>query len=292
MSDDGRIVVYLARPEGTNEQQAFVVDTSTGTHRQITTVESGVETVTLSGDGAVLWVQSGMGGLTKLRVDSGTTTALTGAIRGFRAGNPYQAAAGQPLKLSTFGQSESVRIGDKAAPVLSRGEGWITVQVPWDVRGVVNARMENAATAEWEAADYSFGVYEYLPAAVRSADGGRELIAHQEFDSLVTSDNPARPGEVVHLYATGLGPVNGAVITGQPAGASPLPSLVAPFACMATGLPVPVLYAGLAPGTVGYYQVSLKVPTEAQAGPLEVRCESADYNRFAFGALYAIVPVR
>ena len=45
---------------------------------------------------------------------------------------------------------------------------------------------------------------------------------HHDWSSYVTSDSPALPGEVLHFYGTGFGPVQPAVATGTPAPASPL----------------------------------------------------------------------
>jgi len=93
---------------------------------------------------------------------------------------------------------------------------------------------------------------------------------HQDFQRFVTLESPAVPGEIVHLFMTGLGAVAPAVATGAPAPAIPPAKLassitfvLANYASHPTRTatyPVEVLFAGLAPNLVGVYQVSLRLP--------------------------------
>ncbi len=78
---------------------------------------------------------------------------------------------------------------------------------------------------------------------------------HEDFRALITDDSPAIPGEVIHLYATGLGPVTQPQQTGVPA-SGPVP-LVEQRPCTDGST---LLYAGLAPGLIGYYQVDARLP--------------------------------
>jgi len=76
--------------------------------------------------------------------------------------------------------------------------------------------------------------------------------------------NPVSQGAVVEVYCTGLGPVNpsvepGAVSPANPAAQVPKGALTATVG----GLAAEVQFAGLAPGSVGVYQVNLKVPQDA-----------------------------
>jgi uncharacterized protein (TIGR03437 family) len=83
--------------------------------------------------------------------------------------------------------------------------------------------------------------------------------------TLVTSADPAAPGEVVVMYGTGFGPVNPAVITGQaPAGLSY--TTLMPTITIG-GLPTTVGFSGAAPYFVGLNQLNITVPTGAPSGP-------------------------
>jgi uncharacterized protein (TIGR03437 family) len=84
--------------------------------------------------------------------------------------------------------------------------------------------------------------------------------------SAVTTQNPAQPGELVILYATGLGQVTPAVATGAlPAGAS---STVAPVTLTIGGINVGPqdFFAGLAGCCVGLNQINAHVPLGVSSG--------------------------
>ena len=76
------------------------------------------------------------------------------------------------------------------------------------------------------------------------------------------------PGEIISLFATGLGPVENAPPDGQPAAASPLSG--SGLAVTIGGIDAQVLWAGLAPGLIGVYQVNLRIPANAPNGRQEI----------------------
>jgi uncharacterized protein (TIGR03437 family) len=82
------------------------------------------------------------------------------------------------------------------------------------------------------------------------------------------NSRPAERGEYVSLYATGLGDVANPPGIGNPAPASPDPTLVTPTVALGgqTLDPSLVTYSGLAPGFVGLYQINFKVPDNAPSG--------------------------
>ena len=86
---------------------------------------------------------------------------------------------------------------------------------------------------------------------------------------------PARAGDFVQLYVTGLGKAtpggepSGAVLpTGQnpPANGNPLYATVVVPTVTVGGLPAKVIFSGLAPGFSGLYQVDLQIPVGVPAG--------------------------
>jgi uncharacterized protein (TIGR03437 family) len=82
-----------------------------------------------------------------------------------------------------------------------------------------------------------------------------------------TSNVPAHPGEVLHIYATGQGAVIPAVQDGAAAPAQPLstsPNLPNVFL---GGRQLAVLYNGLAPGFAGVWQIDVAIPADAPTGP-------------------------
>jgi uncharacterized protein (TIGR03437 family) len=111
------------------------------------------------------------------------------------------------------------------------------------------------------------------------------LAAHQDFSSIVTRSRPARRGEIIHFYMTGLGPVSPPVAAGVAAPSGPPAVVTTPLSCRfsATGVtrPAEVLFAGLAPGLTGYYQVSIPLPEDVfvENGEVFLSCFAAtDYT--------------
>jgi uncharacterized protein (TIGR03437 family) len=99
------------------------------------------------------------------------------------------------------------------------------------------------------------------------------VVAMRPEGSVIGRDNPARPDEIVTLFANGLGALN------PPLAERALADRAAPivrlgeFAILLDGVPVPaasVLYAGAAPGFAGLYQVNLRLPAIASENP-EIR---------------------
>jgi len=96
------------------------------------------------------------------------------------------------------------------------------------------------------------------------------VIATRLDGSLVTGDAPARPRDVMVLYATGLGdtqppPIDSNIATT----AAPLKQ-IADFKVLLDGVAVDrslILYAGLAPGFAGLYQINLRLPDGVGGNP-------------------------
>jgi len=106
--------------------------------------------------------------------------------------------------------------------------------------------------------------------AVFTVDGsgsgqGHIYVATEEGLKLADASRPAKPGEGVVIYATGLGPVVPTVKEGEPAPAEPLSKTVNPVTVTIQGKSVEVFFAGLAPGMAGIYQVNVRVPEGVKA---------------------------
>jgi uncharacterized protein (TIGR03437 family) len=90
---------------------------------------------------------------------------------------------------------------------------------------------------------------------------------------LVTASSPAVPGEIVVLYATGLGETAPEAVCGWlPEMAAPLADL-SDFEVLLNGTAVDphlIRYAGQAPGFAGLFQINLQLPANAPQNP-EIR---------------------
>jgi hypothetical protein len=114
----------------------------------------------------------------------------------------------------------------------------------------------------------------------RDADGFG-IVQHAVDHSLVTQQNPARRGELVIAYATGMGAVEPPVATGA-AALLPAPTVILHFGeagieifmCQsapscATRISMTALFAGLSPGNAGVYQINFRIPDNAPTGDVE-----------------------
>jgi uncharacterized protein (TIGR03437 family) len=100
---------------------------------------------------------------------------------------------------------------------------------------------------------------------VFTTDGVHGAIEHAN-GQLVTPANPAATGEVVAVFATGLGPVSPDPGTGNPAPRSALSQTTSTPTVTIAGLAAVVQFSGLAPGFVGLNQVNVQVPANVPSG--------------------------
>jgi uncharacterized protein (TIGR03437 family) len=108
------------------------------------------------------------------------------------------------------------------------------------------------------------------------ANGLGTPAALRQDSSIVSAANPARRGETISIYVTGLGAVRG------PNGEAPPPAgEAAPFDRLfrttadylfvyIEGTRAPVTFAGLAPGYAGLYQLNVTIPQDAPQGNPEL----------------------
>jgi uncharacterized protein (TIGR03437 family) len=94
-----------------------------------------------------------------------------------------------------------------------------------------------------------------LPAIYRSANG-----------LLVTASNPVRRNDSLTIYAAGLGATSPAVPAGTVSPSNPLALAVAQPTVTLSGVGLPLVFAGLAPGQIGVYQISVTVPSSVALG--------------------------
>ena len=123
-------------------------------------------------------------------------------------------------KLNTSMAGAQVTVGGTAVPIFYATPTQLGVQIPSELTGgpaqvVVSVAGRPSTPTTATLATVAPGIFTY------TADGkGPGAITHVD-GSAVTTQSPAQPGELVILYATGLGPVTPAVPTGAlPAGTS------------------------------------------------------------------------
>jgi uncharacterized protein (TIGR03437 family) len=107
----------------------------------------------------------------------------------------------------------------------------------------------------------------------------QDAVATLADGSVLTPSSPAKPGDIVVLYATGLGETTPPAIYGQlPTAAAPLIA-GANLEVLLNGVAVEssaIEYAGVAPGFAGLYQINLTLPKSVKASPeIQLRLDGA-----------------
>ena len=95
---------------------------------------------------------------------------------------------------------------------------------------------------------------------------GGPAVTHSSDFSLVTSSKPAAPGEVLSIFAKGLGPTRPGVAAGQPFPSSPLAPVDSLVEVRVNGRSALVFGAVGFPGAVDGYQVNFRIPNDAAKG--------------------------
>src|SRR5204863_1794235 len=111
--------------------------------------------------------------------------------------------------------------GDVQLPLVDAAPEGLWVQIPWEYasssRGVhkVLIRSQNNPFEAVANVGVTPGIEPHIATWEDPATGIPYAKAvHQDYGSLVSPSSPARRGEIVHLYLTGLGPLDQALPTG------------------------------------------------------------------------------
>ena len=107
------------------------------------------------------------------------------------------------------------------------------------------------------------------PALFPSADGIALAVDWNNGNAPITTDRPAHAGDVIIVYATGLGAA-GVMTTGEVPSAGIAINNIASLKVTLGGLtvnPALIQYAGLTPGWAGLYQINLTVPGNVGTNP-------------------------
>jgi uncharacterized protein (TIGR03437 family) len=105
------------------------------------------------------------------------------------------------------------------------------------------------------------GVFVYpTPPPVFLTKDGYQAIALDINGNLVEPGNPASVGDYIAIYCLGLGDVDPPVLPGETTPLSPLSYTVDTVTVAIGYTGAEVLFAGLAPGMVGVYQVNARIP--------------------------------
>ena len=168
-----------------------------------------------------------------------------------QAGAPYPMALG----------GVTVTVNNIPAPLYLVSKNQVSFLVPYAATGnsanvVIKNSTGTSNTVTTPLASTSPGIY-----SVDYSGAGSGVILHADY-SLVDQKNPAKRGETVLVYLTGLGAVKPAVADGV-VPSNPLTMVAMPTDQLNVyigGMSAAIQFAGLAPGYPGLYQINVTIP--------------------------------
>jgi len=168
---------------------------------------------------------------------------------------------GFPMPLPLSSNGTSVTMNGIACPLLYLSPTQINVQVPVELQpGTATVVVNNngviyTTTVPVVAASPGIFTSDYVATAILQDANG----------VLLTQNNPAKRGQVVVMYAAGIGPVSPAVATNRVAGV-PLSKATSTYSVTVNDTPAQVDFVGLTPGFVGLGQINFRIPGNTPAG--------------------------
>lgn len=170
-----------------------------------------------------------------------------------------------PLSLNQVSVSFDVPSAGISAPghLIYVNPTQVNVQVPWELQGqklaqvkvTVNYSTSNVVSVPL--ADSAPAFFEGLPGMAAALDAASRP---------VSAANPVRSGQVVELFANGLGPVTHPPASGEPAPPFPLAETTTVPVVTIGGQLATVAFSGLAPGFSALYQLNVVVPAGLSPG--------------------------
>ena len=226
--------------------------------------------------------QDGVGNAVGVTGASGVAGGMIAAVFGIDLSVMTESAPVSPLPTSLGGGmmhftpgGVALRFGaeEVEVPIFFASPGQVNIQIPWELAGLQGALL-TALVGEQQSGPESVMIVPFNPGIfTTSATGegqGSILIAGTTTLAapvgVFPDSRPARAGEFVAIFATGLGPVTNMPATGAPASDGPLSATTTLPAVTIGGLPAMVTFSGLAPGFVGLYQVNAEIPEQALSG--------------------------
>ncbi|HTM47118.1 MAG TPA: putative Ig domain-containing protein [Bryobacteraceae bacterium] len=184
-------------------------------------------------------------------------------VRGSRLSSVSAEAGVIPLPSTMSGVT--VLTGGMQAPLFSVSPDRIDAQFPVELKPGRQYQVVVSSGAAVTVAD-TISLTSVRPGIFASSEG--LAVARHADTSPITPSAPAKPGEQITVFLAGMGATDTVVASGEASPAEPPALAVFQPEVSMGGRRSDVIFAGLSPGMVGLYSVSLRVPSDAAAGDL------------------------
>ena len=198
-----------------------------------------------------------------------------------------EAAISEPLSVS-LGGSNLFFDGSISVPLFFASQIQSNIQIPWELTGRREALLTaRIGSRESEPTTVSIAAFSPGIFSIDQSGAGQGAILISRTSALAApagfhaGSRPVKRGEFLEIFATGLGSVTNPPASGSAARQDPISESITLPTITIGGVQTEPLFAGLAPGFVGLYQVNAKVPPAAPAGdsvPVALSFEEADSN--------------
>jgi uncharacterized protein (TIGR03437 family) len=263
ISADGQKIAYLSTLGSAT--QLFISRTDGTDWKQLSVRGDGIAEATLSGDAKTAFATTGDRSILQIDSLTGAVTTLVGPTP--RASFMQRTTPGSFTTLQGAGLANVSLLIDGVAPfIFQKSDTSILLQIPWEASAASLIKIPEAGAPYFDVS-IPMDLGHFFPAAIplgplNPKTGTQPIAIHSDFRSIVTDDNPALPGEIVHIYLTGGGEVTPPVATGAITPAIPLSNITTPITVIATGSgqAIDLYFFGLAPGLIGVWQMDAALP--------------------------------
>jgi uncharacterized protein (TIGR03437 family) len=175
--------------------------------------------------------------------------------------------ASSEIPIPTALGNSCLTVNGQPTPIIFVSSSQINAQMPRQAIGNV---IMTVHTPGGVSDNFNLTVVPNAPAIFLSGQAGAATslptVVRDENNLLVTDSNPVHRRDTLVIYLTGLGTTSPSVGDGMPAPSDPLAQALTTPVVALGDVTLPVLYAGLAPGQVGVYQINATVPNNAPQG--------------------------
>lgn len=302
---NGSQLLYRSYDEQGNATALSLWNVASRTSRVLLTNPEGFADAVISGDGMIVWAVTKTNRLLRLDLSAAQTDEILPALSAVPQSVFSDAVPGSAFLIRGTGFTRAQTAfdnGEQLPTVDATAEG-LWVQIPWEYASsprTLHQVLIRSGSNPFEAVATIPVTPEARPQIITWTDPATgqayAKAVHQDFQSLVTPASPARPGETVHVYLTGLGPLDQPLPTGAPGPLIPLLHPVTPLRCLfLDGPPQPLAmpYLGYAVGMVGFFQADLTIPDGVVTGTQRLLCTvMPPSGTYSSGALLSTAAVQ